>query len=144
MPVVDMCSEKKDEYIADNRSKLMKWDDYFYTQLLDLQPSQTINYNITNSVYGIKGIVAIPIMNAKTHGLAGAKSNNGNVVDNAIAFSPLLSPFTGEGRCTSPLGISGFNVQLSGENQLTNFVSYDFEMFQSQVHLQNAINGTFI
>jgi hypothetical protein len=33
MPVVDRCSEKKDEYIADNRSKLMKWDDYFYTQL---------------------------------------------------------------------------------------------------------------
>jgi hypothetical protein len=77
---------------------------------LDLQPSQTINYNITNSVYGIEGI-----MNAKTHGLATYKSNAGNnVVDNAIAFSPLLSPFTGEGGCTSPLGISGFNVQLSG------------------------------
>ncbi len=131
MPVDDMCSEKKDEYIADNRSKLMKWDDYFYTQLLDLQVSQTINYNIKNSVYGIKGIVVIPIMNAKTHGLAGAKSNaGGNVVDNTVAFSPLLSPFTGEVGCTSPLGISGFNVQLSGENQLSYFISYDFEMFQ--------------
>ena len=69
-------------------------------------------------------------MNAKTHGLATSKSNTGaTVVDNTIDFSPLLSPFTGEGGCTSPLCISGFNVQLSGENQLTNFISYDFEMF---------------
>jgi hypothetical protein len=95
-----------------------------------------LNYNITNSLYGIKGIVAIPIMNAKTHGLAIYKSNAGaSVVDNAIAFSLLLSPFTGEGGCTSPLGVSGLYIQLSGENQLSNFISYDFEMFQSQVHL---------
>ena len=47
MPVVDMIREKKDVYIADNRFKLIKWDDYFYTQLLDLQPSQTITILLT-------------------------------------------------------------------------------------------------
>ncbi len=70
-----------------------------------------------------------------------SNKEHGVTPKNTIAFSPCLLPFIGEPGCCSPLGIQGFNVQLSGENILNNFISYNFELFNSQIHLVNAING---
>ena len=50
-------------------------------------------------------------------------------------------PFTGEPGNTSPLCIQDFNIQISGENVLNQGIKYNFEIFQSQLHVVNAING---
>ncbi len=47
---------------------------------------------------------------------------------NSIIKSNLVSTFTDEGACTSPLGISNWNVQLSDDNVLQNYSNYSFEI----------------
>lgn len=132
-PIIDLTPEKRDYYESNNREKLVIWDDYYYTQLTQIPPSSTINYNVSNSIMGLKGILVIPMVSSKKHGLT--------TVNTSSPFSPCLSPFTGEPGCTSPLAIQDFNIQLSGENVLNQGIKYNFEIFQSQLHLVNAING---
>lgn len=135
-PVIDLCVDPRDDYINENRSKLIQWDDYYFGLISDV--TGTINYNITNAISGIKGILAIPMIARSIHGLCSASAVSGN---GAITtpFSQLLSPFCSDG--TGPLSITQLNVQLSGENQINNFINYNFELFTSQIHLVNAING---
>lgn len=132
-PIIDLTPEKRDFYESNNREKLIIWEDYYYTQLTQIPPSSTINYNVSNSIMGLKGILVIPMLSSKKHGIS---------TDNtASPFSPCLSPFTGEPGNTSPLCIQDFNIQISGENVLNQGIKYNFELFQSQLHVVNAING---
>ena len=132
-PSIDLQPARALSYIQENRSKYIEWDDVYATRVT-VPATQTFNYNITNSLAGIHSIVIIPFIASTDHGLV-----DGQVVS---PFSPAISPFTTEPATTSPLlSISQFNVQLAGENVLSNLLNYTFEEFLEQLAPAHSING---
>jgi hypothetical protein len=131
-PSIDLQPSRALSYIQENRSKYIEWDDIYATRV-SVQASQTFNYNITNSLAGIHAIVIIPFIASTEHGRMTAMDST---------FSPAVSPFATEPATTSPLlSISQFNVQLAGENILSNLLNYTFEEFLEQLAPSHAING---
>ena len=134
-PTIDLQPARALSYIQENRSKYIEWDDVYAAQLLNIVPNSPFNYNITNSLPGIKAIVIIPFI---------ASTINGLMTDGACvsSFSPCRSPFASEPSTTSPLlSLTNFNVQLAGENVLSTNINYNFEEFIEQLLPANSING---
>ena len=131
-PTIDLQPARALSYIQENRSKYIEWDDIYATRV-SVGAANNFNYNITNSLAGIQAIVIIPFIASNVHGITAA---------NASPFSPTVSPFATEPATTSPLlSLSQFNVQLAGENVLSNLLNYTFESFIEQLAPANSMNG---
>jgi hypothetical protein len=134
-PTIDLQPARALSYIQENRSKYIEWDDIYAAQLLNIGANTPFNYNITNSLPGIKAIVIIPFIASTVNGLMGDRTCTSS-------FSPCRSPFATEPSTTSPLlSLTNFNVQLAGENVLSTNINYNFEEFIQQLLPANSING---
>jgi hypothetical protein len=133
-PNIDLQPARALSYIQENRSKYIEWDDIYAAQVTGVGANSSFNYNITNSLPGIKAMVIIPFISGTVNGIDNTNTNS--------AFSPCRSPFTTEPSTTSPLlSLTNFNVQLAGENVLANNINYAFEEFIEQLAPANSLNG---
>lgn len=129
-PMVEMKPDLAINYIQNNRDKYVEYNDIQYASLVNQEVDKQINFNITNSAVDPVELLIVPMISASANGLVGG-----------VGISPQTSPFTCEPACTSPVGLSQFNVQLAGVNVYSNNVSYDFEQFQHELLGINSING---
>ena len=131
-PMVDLHPEKALKYISENRNKLIVYSDIYPAVITNVGASSSFNYNVTNGLSGIQGILCIPFIASTVNGICTAQ---------ASPFSPCVSPFASEPSTTSPLGITQFNVLVGGENALALSLNYNFENFIQQLSSVNSING---
>lgn len=97
----------------------------------NIAPGSSFNVQITQGLRRIQQLVIIPIMNASSHASESYQYQNGTSASSP--FSPLMSPFTGDGaNCVSPYIMQNFQVQLGGRNIFLNPMTYTYEMFLSE------------
>jgi hypothetical protein len=119
---------KEEQYLL-NRTKTIKYRDFFQFQLLN--QSLSINALISNGISNLKQIVVVPTIASTVNGVAGG-----------AVFSPNASPFTSEPATCSPLQyFSSLNFQISGVNIFTNNEVYGFEAFQNELYGVGSVNG---
>ena len=122
---------KEEEYLTNNRTKVIRYRDIFQYQYLNV-PNGSFNFLVSNGLSSLVEIVVCPFISSTYNG-------TGN---STTSFSTLASPFTSEPATCSPLMlINGWNIQISGVNAFINNKNYGFEQFQDELYGVNSING---
>ena len=130
-PLIELQPERQLKYLQMNKNKAVLFEDLHYS-FVSTAAANNIQYTI-NSINNPVGVLVIPMISSSVNGL-----NNTRAV---TSFAPSLSPFASEPATTSPIGISNFNIQLSGVNVLNNNVFYNFELFNHEFYGVNAVNS---
>lgn len=122
---------KEEEYLTNNRTKVIRYRDIFQYQYLNV-PNGSFNFLVSNGISSLVEIVVCPFISSTYNG-------TGN---STTSFSTLASPFASEPATCSPLMlINGWNIQISGVNAFINNKNYGFEQFQDELYGVNSING---
>jgi len=123
---------KEEEYLLNNRTKVIEYTDIFQYQFLNTAAGSTFNFLVSNGIANLQEVIVVPII---------ASTYNGTGVS-TTSFSPIVSPFATEPATCSPLmWINNFNIQISSVNQFINSEMYSYEMFQNELLGVNSVNG---
>lgn len=123
---------KEEEYLLNNRTKVIEYTDIFQYQFLNTAAGSTFNFLVSNGIANLQEVIVVPIISG---------TYNGTGVS-TTSFSPIVSPFASEPATCSPLmWINNFNIQISSVNQFINSEMYSYEMFQNELLGVNSVNG---
>ena len=123
--------QREEEYLSNNRTKVVKYRDIFQYQYLNAPPG-SFNFLVTNGLSNMVEIVVMPF-------IASTYNGTGN---SASSWSPIVSPFASEPATCSPLMyIDNFNIQISGVNAFINSKQFGYEQFQDELYGVGSING---
>ena len=123
---------KEEEYLLNNRTKVIEYTDIFQYQFLNTPAGSTFNFLVSNGIANLQEIIVVPLI---------ASTYNGTGLS-TTSFSPIVSPFSTEPATCSPLmWINNFNIQISSVNQFINSEMYSYEMFQNELLGVNSVNG---
>ena len=123
---------KEEEYLLNNRTKVIEYTDIFQYQFLNTAAGSTFNFLVSNGIANLQEVIVVPIISG---------TYNGTGVS-TTSFSPIVSPFSSEPATCSPLmWINNFNIQISSVNQFINSEMYSYEMFQNELLGVNSVNG---
>lgn len=113
-------------YLNNPIKRIVYTDLYQYTVPL-VSAGQSFNQLITNGISGIKSVLIIPVYSS---------ASNSNI-------NPILSPFdtTGSGTTSPLVGITNFNVVVSGQNMIYNSQSRLYENFNNNLNYVNKVNA---
>ena len=141
-PMVTLELSKAEKYILENqKGKYVEFEELISNNLLNIGAGTSFNFNVTNSITDPIGILVIPMISSTVNGTM-ATIQTGTGYTGAFApFSPAISPFATEPATTSPISLTGFNVQVAAKNILSNQISYSYEMFLQEFYGTNAVNG---
>ena len=130
-----------------NPVKQIKYTDIYQYQVINVASAGTFNNLITNGIANIKSVLIIPYFSPSVSTANAPNTKSGlTTTQNTGLVSGVpvwQSPFDPAGcGCTSPLvGLTNFNVQISGQNAIYNLQKYSFEEYNNQFYGQNAVNG---
>lgn len=128
VPAYQMTPEYEEQYISMKPVQEVVYQDaYQYTVRVAAGQSNTTL--LTNGIIDPQYIVVAPMLNGEA---------NNNMT---VAVSAIQSPFSSEPATTSPIGLSQFNVQLSGKNIFQQDVNYDWQTFLGELSAINCLNG---
>lgn len=135
-PLIELQPDLALKYLNANRNKAVLYEDLNYG-FVSVSRSNNIMYTI-NSINNPIGVLVVPMIASTTNG---STTNATYAARNIVSFAPSLSPFASEPATTSPVGISNFNIQLSGTNVMNSNVTYNFELFNQEFYGVNAMNS---
>lgn len=125
-PLYTLTPEARNEYIS-RPLRSIEYEDFYSFQVTNIASGGTFNQLISNGLTRLKYVLVMPFITS-----AGAYQNN---------FTPYQLPFDSAPATTSPIPITNFNVQIGGTNLFMNNMTYDFEMFTSELQSIYALNG---
>lgn len=113
-------------YLSSPIKKIVYTDLYQYT-VPTVGAGQAFNQLITNGIAGIKSVLIVPVYTTAANG----------------GVNPITSPFDTAGcGTTSPLvGLTNFNVVVSGQNMIYNSQNRLYENFNNNLNYVNKVNA---
>jgi hypothetical protein len=122
---------KEEEYLTQNRTKIIRYRDIFQYQYLNV-PNGSFNFLVSNGLPSLVEVVICPFISSTYNG-TGVSSTS---------FSTLVSPFSSEPATCSPLMlINNFNIQISGINAFINNKNFGYECFLDELYGVNSVNN---
>ena len=133
-PCYTMTAQNEQKYIA-NPVKKIAYEDIFQYQFNNT--SSGFNFLVSNGLPGLKSLVVMAFLPQASNGTVGGA----DPYDGGVLSSSLLSPFSSSGGAPDPVGLTNFNVQISGRNIFNDNEQYDFQAFTQQLATSNQLNG---
>jgi len=127
VPAYQMTPEYEQQYLSASPVKTITYHDaYNYVISPGAPAGDVVSFStlLTNGIIDPQYLVVVPIARTPLAGM-----------------TALTSPFSSEPGTTSPVGISQFQVQLSGRNIFNENQNYDFQSFSTEFTAINSLNG---
>jgi hypothetical protein len=138
-PCYTMTAQNEQKYIA-NPVKKIAYEDIFQYQFNNT--ASDFNFLVSNGLPGLKSLVVMAFLPQTSNGVVGtAAAPAAAPYDGGVLSSSLLSPFCSSGGAPDPVGLTNFNVQISGRNIFNDNEQYDFVAFTQQLATSNQLNG---
>ena len=137
-----MTPKTEEMYLSSSPVKTISYTETAYNSLLGVNPSQSIIFQVNNSVSKPRWLLIHMALAGKINGSANA-TDTVFASGNATAFSTLESPFSSSPATTvKNASMTSFNVKVGGVNLYTqNNVSYTYEMYLNEIRSAGAIQG---
>ena len=138
-----MTPKAEELYLSSNPVKRISYTDVAYNSLLGVNPSQSIQFQINNSVSKPRWLLIHTSLSSRINGSSGATDTtfaNGNTLG---AFSTLNSPFSSSPATTlKSASITNLNIRVGGVNHYKqNNVNYSYEMYLNEIRTAGSIQG---
>jgi len=126
-------------YLSLTPTKKIVYNDIFYYSYQNLSAGAPFNVLVSNGLPNIRSVCALFVLPRGSNGTASTYPSTTALA--GVTTSSLLSPFSTTGATPDPIGISNFQIQISGKNLFINNQTYDFENFVEQLSASNQLNG---
>jgi hypothetical protein len=128
----EMSPLAEESYFSSLPTKLIKYNDLYCNQTLNVAAGTTITQLISNSISRLRGLLIVPMLSGTANLSSGAGAKT----------APSLSPFSTSPATSCPhASIGGFNVLVSGTPIYAQNYVYNFESFINEFRKCNSING---
>ena len=141
-PCYTMSPIAEQRYLSLTPTKKVLYNDIFQYQFDGIGSGQTFNLLVSNGIPNIRSVLVIPLLAQAQNGVAGALVDTSAGSRTSVLTSSLLSPFSTTGGTPDPIGLTNFNIQISGKNLFINNLQYNYEEFVEQLVSSNQLNGS--
>lgn len=128
-PAYTMSPQEEAKYLSAQSTKKIVYEDIFQYNFNGRAAQSDFQELVTNGLPNLKSLLVMSFLPSASNGTASLASS-------------LLSPFCGSGGCPDPIGITNFQVQLSGKNLFNDQKQYDYQEFVEQLVSSNQLNGS--
>jgi hypothetical protein len=132
-PVYKFNPIAEQRYLSLAPTKRVEYTDIFQYSFTKIDPNSPFNFLVTNGIQDIQSVLVVPFISAGT--TAQGATYNGT------SWSTLLASNTTSGATPDPIGLTNFNILVSGVNLFLNNQLYDYEQFNQELKSSNQLNG---
>lgn len=129
-PVYKFNPIAEQRYLSLAPTKRVEYTDIFQYSFTKIDPNSPFNFLVTNGIQDIQSVLVVPFISAGT-----------TSTYNGTAWSTLLASNSTSGATPDPVGLTNFNILVSGVNLFLNNQLYDYEQFNQELKSSNQLNG---